>query len=204
MFEVFSVGLEASPAALLSYVDVPEDICHMTVFEQIFFLCHKNRGPDPDRIRIRQQLGSGSETLLLEHLSKTKDSRVTNVSNIPVSLFQALKHGGGKIRDQEDQHPAQSVQVKSSKSKSIEEMHKKSSLYILNRDSYSLCRLTNRISSEQRGNIELHSRHAQLHTYPDILHPNQRVSSRFLSLPSYVRGESLCIFPFMLLDIGTW
>jgi hypothetical protein len=47
---------------------------------------------------------------------------VPNVSNIPVS---GRKHGGGKIRVQEDQHPTQSVQVKSSKSKGIEEMNRK-------------------------------------------------------------------------------
>jgi hypothetical protein len=48
--------------------------------------------------------------LFEQEKSRTMNLDVSNYSNYPI--FQALKHGGGQIWVQEDQHPAQSVQVK--------------------------------------------------------------------------------------------
>jgi hypothetical protein len=55
--------------------------------------------------------------LFEQETSRTMNLDVSNYSNYPI-FHQALKHGGGQIWVQEDQHPAQSLQVKSSKSKS--------------------------------------------------------------------------------------
>ncbi len=48
MFAEFSVGLEASPGAWVSYVEVSENICKTFLRKKIFLCYKKTIGPDPD------------------------------------------------------------------------------------------------------------------------------------------------------------